>query len=113
MLSAIGITIAGMPLLFLAEYAVYFWSLAVLLLVPTLIMYWRNRKCMSVKLILLNVGIVIASVPFSWLQAYQVVFWTVGGALIAAGAVLFLGGRFSGLKIFSRKGNHDRLQRDD
>ena len=97
-LSAVGITIVGMPFLFLAEYAVYFWSLALLLLAPTLIMYWRNRKCMSVKLILLNVGIVIASVPFSWLQIYQVAFWTVGGALIAASAILFLGGKFSGLK---------------
>lgn len=98
MLSAIGITVVGMPLLFLTEYAVYFWSLASLLLVPTLIMYWRNKKCMSAKLILLNVGIVIASVPFSWLQIYQAAFWTVGGALIAASAVLFLGSKFSGLK---------------
>ncbi len=52
LLSLIGITFVGMPLLFLNQYAVYFWSIALLLLIPTLIMYWKNRKCMSTKLIL-------------------------------------------------------------
>src|SRR3989344_1846903 len=55
LLSIVGITVVGMPLLFLTQYAIYFWSVAVLLLIPTLIMYWKNRKCMSVKLILFNV----------------------------------------------------------
>ena len=94
LLSLIGITVVGMPLLFLTQYAIYFWSAAVLLLIPTLIMYWKNRKCMSVKLILFNVGIVIASVPFSWIQPYQIIFWSVGGVLILASAWLFLKARF-------------------
>ncbi len=83
LLSAIGITVVGMPLLFLTQYAVYFWSAAVLILIPTLILYWKNRKCVSSKLILFNVGIVIASVPFAQLQDYQIAFWAVGGILIA------------------------------
>ena len=90
LLSVIGITVVGMPLLFLTQYAVYFWSIAVLLLIPTFIMYWKNRKCMSTKLIMLNVGIVIASVPFAWLQSYQILFWLVGGSLIAYTIWLFL-----------------------
>jgi len=90
LLSMIGIAVVGMPLLFLTQYAVYFWSIAVLLLMPTLVMYWRNRKCISSKLILFNIGIVIASVPFASLQAYQIAFWLLGGGMIFWSAWLFL-----------------------
>lgn len=89
LLSVIGITVVGMPLLFLTQYVVYFWTIALLLLIPILIMYWKNRKCMSIKLILFNVGIVIASIPFSWLQPYKFVFWLVGGILIAGALCIF------------------------
>jgi hypothetical protein len=92
LLSAIGIAVAGMPLLFLTQYAVYFWSAAMLLLLPTVFMYWKNRKCMSVKLILFNIGIVIASVPF-W-QQYQILFWAAGGILTAASIWMFVRHRF-------------------
>ena len=94
LLAVIGITVVGMPFLFLTDYAIYFWSLAVLLLIPTLVMYWKNRKCMSMKLILLNVGIVIASVPFA--GAYQAVFWLAGGIFILGAAWMFLESRFAG-----------------
>lgn len=94
LLSLIGITIVGMPLLFLNQYAVYFWSIAVLLLIPTLILYWKNRKCMSIKLILFNIGIVIASIPFASLKAYQLIFWIAGGILILSGIWIFLKSRF-------------------
>lgn len=99
LLSLIGITIVGMPLLFLTQYAVYFWSIAVLLLIPTMIMYWRNRKCISNKLILFNVGIVIASVPFAWLQSYQILFLLVGGPLIVYSIWLFLKPRITSKQI--------------
>lgn len=79
-LSAIGITVAGMPLLFLTQYAIYFWSAAAVLLIPTLIMYWKNRTCMSNNLAFFNIGIVIASVPF--FQSYQAAFWLIGGIII-------------------------------
>lgn len=94
LLSMIGIAVVGMPLLFLTQYALYFWSTAVLLLIPTLLMYWKNRKCMSYKLILFNVGIVIFSVPFVQLQAYQIAFWLVGGVLIASSVWMFVKPKF-------------------
>ena len=90
LLSAIGITVVGMPLLFLTQYAIYFWSIAVLLLIPTLALYWKNRKCMSSKIILFNVGIVIASVPFAQLQTYQFLFWAIGGVVIISTVLMFL-----------------------
>ncbi len=89
-LSLIGITIVGMPLLFLTQYAVYFWSAAVLLLIPTLVMYWENRKHMSKNLILANIGIVIVAVPFADLQSYRVIFWVIGGMFILTSVILFL-----------------------
>ncbi|MBI4010196.1 MAG: hypothetical protein HY361_03340 [Candidatus Aenigmarchaeota archaeon] len=81
-LSLIGITVVGMPLLFLTKYAVYFWLVAVLLLIPTLVMYWYNRKCMSKNIVLTNIGIIVAAIPFASLQPYQVLFWSAGGILI-------------------------------
>ena len=81
-LSLIGITIVGMPLMFLTQYAVYFWLIAALFLVPTLIMYWKNRKCMSRNLLLANIGIIIAAIPFDFLQSYNLLFWAIGGMLI-------------------------------
>jgi len=93
LLSIIGISVVGMPLLFLTQYAIYFWLVAVLLLIPTLIMYYKNRGCISNKLIIFNIGIVIASVPFVSLP-YLFVFWLLGGFLIAISAFLFLQSRF-------------------
>ena len=92
LLSAIGVTVAGMPLLFLNQYAIYFWSAAALLLIPTLIMYWENKACMSSKLVMFNLGIVIASVPF--LSAYQFIFWIIGGLIIFYSIFLFLRNKF-------------------
>lgn len=93
-LSLIGITIVGMPLLFLQQYNVYFWSAAVLLLIPTFIMYWKSRKYMSSKLVLFNLGIIIAAVPFIELQNYMIFFWLFGGALLLYSILLFVKGRF-------------------
>ena len=94
-LSLIGITIVGMPLLFLTKYAVYFWSVAVLLLIPTLIMYWKNRKCMPKNIILANIGIIIAAIPFASLQPYQVIFWSTGGILIGTAVFSYVKNRLS------------------
>ena len=63
-LSILGITITGMPLLFLQKVAVPFWIAAVVLLFITLILYLK-KKCISRNLIILNTGVIIAGVPFS------------------------------------------------
>ena len=93
-LSLIGITVVGMPLLFLTKYAVYFWLVAVLLLIPTLVMYWYNRKCMSKNIVLINIGIIVAAIPFASLQPYQVLFWSVGGILIGISIVSYIKNRY-------------------
>src|SRR3989338_9480408 len=70
LLSFIGITIVGMPLLFLQKVAVPFWIAAVVLLGITLFFYFR-KKCISRNLILFNLGIIIAGIPFQSLQAFN------------------------------------------
>ncbi len=80
LLSLIGVTVVGMPLLFLTQYAVYFWSAAAVFLAPTLYMYSKHSKCVSKNLIIFNIGILIFSVPF--VQELNPFFWAVGGIII-------------------------------
>ena len=93
MLSFIGISVAGMPLLFLTQYAVYFWSAALIFLIPTIFMYFRNC-CMSKNLLLFNIGIIVLSVPF--IQELNPVFWVIGGVIVLISIFSYLKGRFYG-----------------
>ena len=84
LLSIIGITVTGMPLLFLTKVAVPLWSIAVLLLIVVMIMY-KTRKCISKNLIIFNSGLIIAGTPFQALKQFSVIFWIVGGLIAAFG----------------------------
>ncbi len=92
LLSLIGITVVGMPLLFLQKVAVPFWIAAVVLLGITLAMYVK-MKCLSRNLLLLNGGIIVASVPFYQLKPLLPVFWMVGGTMVAVSVVLMVKGK--------------------
>ena len=89
LLSLIGITLVGMPLLFLTKVAVPFWIAAVVLLAITMLMYLK-MKCISRNLLLLNAGILIAGVPFASFQRYNFALWGVGGSLAVVGLLLFI-----------------------
>ena len=88
-LSLIGITIAGMPLLFLTKIAVPVWSIAVILLIITIAIYLK-KPCISRNLIIINLGLIIAGVPFQSLQKFSVFFWTIGGIVAIIGIFLFI-----------------------
>ncbi len=89
MMSIIGITIIGMPLLFLTKVAVPFWIAAVLLLGITLLFYFK-KKCISKNLILFNAGIIIVGIPFQQLQKFTAIFWVIGGTLIIISVILYI-----------------------
>lgn len=89
LLSIIGITIVGMPLLFLTKVAIPFWTAAVVLLAVTVYFYIK-RKCISSRLIMINSGLIIAGTPFQAVQAYSKFFWIVGGLLVLTGISLFI-----------------------
>ena len=52
-LSLIGVTVVGMPLLFLTKIAVPVWSIAVLLLIITTLIYLK-KPCISRNLIIIK-----------------------------------------------------------
>lgn len=89
LLSIIGITLVGMPLLLLTKVAIPFWITAVVLFVITLIFYFK-MKCISKNLIIFNAGIIIAGVPFSQVQDYYLIFWVIGGSLVALSLILYI-----------------------
>ncbi len=92
-LSIIGITVVGMPLLFLTKVAIYFWIAAVILLLLTIWLYIK-RKAISNKLIILNAGFIIAGVPFRPVQQYSLIFWSLGGALVMLTIVMYFNDKF-------------------
>ncbi len=92
LLSVIGITLTGMPLLFLTKIAVPLWIVAVALLGVVAYFYFK-RHCISKSLLLLNSGLIIAGVPFKAVQQYQYTFWVIGGGVALGGIALYVSGR--------------------
>lgn len=89
LLSIIGITLVGMPLLFLTKVAIPFWIAASFLFMISLFFYFRS-KCMSRNLLLLNGGILIAAFPFNALKNFLIFFWIIGGTIVLISVVLFI-----------------------
>ena len=83
MLTILGFTVAGMPLLFLTKLAVPFWTLALALLATTIILKYGKNMQFSGKIILLNSGLIIAGIPFEQVQQFNYFFWIFGGSLVA------------------------------
>ena len=88
LLAVFGITLVGMPLLFLTKVALPLWIVAVTLLAITVALHVK-RKCVSKKQIMFNAGLVVAGVPFQP-QGTSLIFWTLGGVLITNSILLFL-----------------------
>src|SRR3989344_5964384 len=84
LLGVIGITVTGMPLLFLTKVAVPLWAIAVFLLIVTIIVY-TQKKCISRNLIIFNSGLILAGTPFKQAQPFSVYFWIIGGIIAATG----------------------------
>lgn len=89
LLSVIGITVTGMPLLFFTEIAVPMWLIAAALLIVTIVVY-LNRPCISKNLILINAGLIIAGIPFQAVQKFSALLWVIGGAFALTGIFFFV-----------------------
>ena len=72
LLGILGITVAGMPLMFLTKVAIPFWIAAVIML-GILGYFHIKMKCVSGKLLMFNSGLIIAGVPFAPINQYPVV----------------------------------------
>ncbi len=107
-LAGIGVVLTGMPLLFLFEYNLYLWGAAVLLLVPSTIMFLRNPKCISKNLMLFNLGVIIAGVPVNLINL-QPFSWLIGGFLVLVAIGLFIKSKLAGKtrkKVEEMEGEH-------
>jgi len=102
LLGLVGITVVGMPLLFLTKIAIPMWTIAVVLLAAVVWLYF-SKHCISKNLIMLNSGLIIAGTPFQQVQQFSIFFWVVGGFLAAAGVSLFVKE-----KIQKKKCHHDK-----
>ena len=89
LLGVLGITVIGMPLAFLTKVAIPFWTVAFLLLLVIIVLYFK-KKCISQKMIMFNSGIIIAGIPFQPLQKFSVIFWIIGGSLALIAISLFI-----------------------
>ncbi len=93
LLGILGITVAGMPLMFLTKVAIPFWIAAVLML-GVLGYFHIKMKCVSGKLLMFNSGLIIAGVPFAPINQYPAVLWSVGGVLVVTAVTLFVKDRY-------------------
>lgn len=88
LLAVLGVTVTGMPLLFLQDVAVPLWTLAVVIFAILLFLKVRKMGCLPGKALLLNAGLIVAGTPFKSAMPPQA-FWIVGGSLVLAAAFLF------------------------
>jgi hypothetical protein len=88
-LTLIGISIEGMPLAFLQDYAVPMWVLAVTMLGITLYLY-KKHQCVSKNLLAANTGLIIAATPFRELEFLQIAFWIVGFGLVGVAIINYV-----------------------
>lgn len=83
-LTFLGFTVAGMPLLFLTKVAIPFWIAAVLLLVIMLALNYKKIIHLSNKMLLFNSSLIVAGIPFQQVQQFNYVFWVIGGVLVVS-----------------------------
>ncbi len=101
-LAVFGIIIVGMPLAFLQDYNIYFWSMALISLIIMLAMIIKKWGCVSSKTLLFNSGLLIAGFPFA---AYPIdnFLLFVGGLTALSAVVWFLSEKFSGGFLWNKK----------
>ena len=97
LLSILGVTVAGMPLMFLTKVAVPFWIAAVAML-GIMGYFHLKMKCISGKLLVFNSGLIIAGVPFAPLNQHPIILWVIGGALVLSAATLYIVEKLHGKK---------------
>ena len=83
-LTLLGFTITGMPLLFLTRVSIPFWAIALALLILAIILKFGKNMGFSGKIILLNSGLIIAGIPFQELEQFNYIFWIIGGVLVVS-----------------------------
>ena len=98
LLSLFGITIIGMPLIFLTKIATPFWVIAFILLISMIILKLTKMKGLSTNIIIFNSGLIVAGTPFNNLQIYKIYFLYIGGAIAFIALLLIIKNKFTNIK---------------
>jgi hypothetical protein len=98
LLSVLGITVIGMPLIFLTKIALPFWIAAIALLLIMLILKLTIMKGLSTNMIIFNTGLIIAGIPFKTLQLYKNYFFIIGGIISLFGVILIIQSKFKNIR---------------
>lgn len=81
LLSLIGITLIGFPLLFLQKWALPLWGAALLLFGISIILYLKYKH-ISKNLLIFNFGAIIIGIPFEKLAFLRNYFLAIGFSII-------------------------------
>ncbi len=90
LLSILGITIVGMPLVFLTKIATPFWIAAISLLALMTILKLTIMKGLSTNMMIFNSGLIIMGIPFKILQIYKNYFFIIGGLIVFIAIILMI-----------------------
>ncbi len=112
LLGLIGITVTGMPLLFLTKVAIPFWIAGFLLLVLMLLLAQFNILHFSKKLMLANIGLLIAGIPFERLAQFQKFFWITGATIVVVSIAWAFSGKNSSACCTSESQHKSKLKKD-
>ncbi len=93
LLSVIGITVVGMPLMFLTKVAVPFWIIGFVFLSGMAVLTYTKTMQFSHNLMIANAGLIIAGTPFQAVQQFQTLLWFLGGAFVVTSIILALQSR--------------------
>lgn len=94
LLSLIGITLTGFPLLFLLKIALPLWSIALVLFGVSIILYIKHKDCMPKNLLIFNFGAIIVGIPFENLAFLRAYFFIIGFSIIIFSLYLIIKKRF-------------------
>src|SRR3989344_4281051 len=82
LLSLIGITLTGLPFLFLQELALPLWTIALILFAISLILYIKHKHQNMKNLLVFNSGAIIVGIPFENLSFLRTYFLLIGFSAI-------------------------------
>ncbi len=88
-LSFFGVASAGMPLMWLENYAIYFWAMGLIFLAVSFYLLYTRPACISKNAIIANTGLLVIAVPVNF-GAFSYGLWAVGGIIVAISAYLYL-----------------------
>lgn len=93
LLAVIGITVTGMPLLFLQSVALPFWLAGLGLFFVLLSLKILRMGCLSSKALIFNGGLLLFATPIASLQKFSVIFRVVGGVIVLFAVIAYIDGR--------------------